>query len=142
MQVEQILETKGHAVHTVRADATLADAVAALNAHGIGAVVVVDLDGRVAGILSERDVVRHLSEDWARLSVLPVATCMSRQLVTARRSASVAELMENMTNHRVRHIPVLEQGELVGLVSIGDVVKFKIAEAEQEAQALREYIAS
>lgn len=142
MQVERILETKGHAVHTIRADATLADAVAALNRHGIGAVVVVDANGRVAGILSERDVVRHLGQDWAHLSVLPVTTCMSRRLVTARRSASVAELMESMTSHRVRHIPVLERGELVGLVSIGDVVKVKIDETEREARALREYIAS
>ena len=142
MQVDQILDVKGRAVHTVRSDATIAAAVDVLNRHGIGAVVVVDDGGRVVGILSERDIVRHLGADWAVLGQQPVSRWMSRSLVTTSRAASIADLMELMTNHRIRHIPVIERGELAGLVSIGDVVKLKIAEAESEAAALRSYIAS
>lgn len=141
MQVENILQTKGRAVTTIAARATIAEAVELLNNHRIGAVVVID-KGRVAGILSERDVVRHLGQDWASLAARPVSDVMTKNVVTTGRQASVTELMERMTEHRIRHIPVVEGGELVGIVSIGDVVKRKIEETEQEATALKEYIAS
>lgn len=141
MQVENILQSKGRAVHTVLADTSLADAVAMLTERRIGAVVV--LDGKkVAGILSERDVVRHLGKDWAALASRPVRDVMTKAVVTTGRYATVAEVMEQMTERRIRHLPVVEGGELVGIVSIGDVVKRKIEETEQEATALKEYIAS
>lgn len=141
MQVETILQTKGRAVTTIAARATIAEAVELLNTHRIGAVVVMD-GKRVIGILSERDVVRHLGKDWATLSSRPVSEVMTKDVVTAGRYATVAELMERMTERRIRHLPIVEGGELVGIVSIGDVVKRKIEETEQEATALKEYIAS
>jgi CBS domain-containing protein len=141
MQVENILQSKGRAVHTVSAGATIAEAVDILNSRRIGAVVVVD-SGKVMGILSERDVVRHLGKDWAGLATRPVSDVMTKDVVTASRHATVAEVMERMTERRIRHLPVLEGPELVGIVSIGDVVKRKIEETEQEAIALKEYIAS
>jgi CBS domain-containing protein len=141
MQVEHILQSKGRAVHTVAADTTLAEAVKLLTERRIGAVVV--LDGRkVAGNLIERDIVRHLGEDWAALASRPVRDVMTSAVVTTGRYATVAEIMEQMTERRIRHVPVVEGGELVGIVSIGDVVKRKIEETEQEATALKEYIAS
>lgn len=142
MQVEHILQSKGRAVHTVEAGAPLSEAVRVLNSHKIGAVVVVDAKGRVAGILSERDVVRHLGDDPVKVLASPVRTAMTEKVITTRSDASVSELMEVMTRHRIRHIPVIENGDLVGIVSIGDVVKRKIEEAEQEALALKQYIAS
>ena len=141
MQVETILQSKGRAVHTVAARATIAEAVDILNSKRIGAVVVID-NGKVAGILSERDVVRHLGKDWASLASRPVSDVMTKNVVITSSNASIGDLMERMTEHRIRHIPVVEAGELVGIVSIGDVVKRKIEETEQEAIALKEYIAS
>ena len=141
MQVENILQSKGRAVETVTARTTIAEAVEVLNRHRIGAVVVME-GGRVAGILSERDIVRHLGKDWGGLAGRPVSDVMTKNVVTTGKRATVAELMERMTEHRIRHIPVVEAGELVGIVSIGDVVKRKIEETEQEAIALKEYIAS
>ena len=141
MQVENILQTKGRAVTTVTSGATIAEAVDLLNAKRIGAVVVVD-GNRVAGILSERDVVRHLGTDWAALANRPVSDVMTRNVISVSRFASVGDVMERMTQHRIRHMPIVENGELVGIVSIGDVVKRKIEETEQEATALKEYIAS
>jgi len=141
MQVDNILQSKGRTVITVTARSTIAEAVEKLNANRIGAVVVVD-GTRVAGILSERDVVRRLGKDWSGLAARPVSDLMTKAVVTTTRGASVAELMEQMTGHRIRHIPVVDGGELVGIVSIGDVVKGKIEESEREAIALKEYIAS
>ena len=141
MQVETILQSKGRAVHTVSADTTLAEAVAMLTERRIGAVVV--LEGKkVVGILSERDIVRHLGKDWAALASRPVRDVMTSAVVTTGRYATVGEVMEQMTERRIRHLPVVEGGELVGIVSIGDVVKRKIEETEQEAIALKQYIAS
>jgi len=142
MQVDNILQTKGPAVHTVPAMATVAEAVKTLNERRIGAVVVVDAQGGVAGILSERDIVRNLGGDPQKLLAAPVSTIMTSTVITCSRQTGVSELMEQMTRYRIRHIPIVEGGTLVGIVSIGDVVKRKIEEAEQEAAALKEYIAS
>jgi CBS domain-containing protein len=142
MQVDNILQSKGAAVFTVAAGAPLSEAVKMLNTHKIGAVVVVDAKGKVAGILSERDIVRRLDGDAAALLASPVRTAMTPKVITTTRDASVSDLMELMTRHRIRHLPVVEAGRLVGIVSIGDVVKRKIEETEFEATALREYIAS
>jgi CBS domain-containing protein len=141
MQVENILQSKGRAVTTVTSGSTIAEAVTLLNTQRIGAVVVTD-NGKVAGILSERDVVRHLGSDWTALAQRPVSDVMTKNVISASRFATVADVMERMTQHRIRHLPIVENGELVGIVSIGDVVKRKIEETEQEATALKEYIAS
>ena len=142
MQVENILQSKGRAVHTLPTGASIAEAVEMLNTRRIGAIVVTTADGKVAGILSERDVVRHLGKDWASLANRPVSDVMTKDVVTMSRRATVAEVMERMTERRIRHLPIVDNGELVGIVSIGDVVKRKIEETEQEAIALKEYIAS
>jgi CBS domain-containing protein len=141
MQVENILQSKGRAVETVTSSTTIGEAAAVLNAKRIGAVVVLD-NGKVVGILSERDIVRHLGTDWSSLTNRPVADIMTRAVVTASRFATIADVMERMTEKRIRHMPVVDNGELGGIVSIGDVVKRKIEETEQEASALKEYIAS
>jgi CBS domain-containing protein len=142
MQVDNILQSKGMTVHTVLAHAPIAEAVALLNKHRIGAVVVLADNGAVAGILSERDIVRHLGDDPVGLLKRSVREIMTDKVITCGRATAVAELMEHMTRFRIRHIPIVEDGDLVGIVSIGDVVKRKIEETEQEALALREYIAT
>ena len=141
MQVENILQSKGRAVETVTSATTIAQAVDVLNAKRIGAVVVVDA-GKVVGILSERDVVRHLGTDWAALADRPVSDIMTKNVFTASRFATISDVMERMTEKRIRHMPIVDNNELGGIVSIGDVVKRKIEETEQEALALKEYIAT
>jgi CBS domain-containing protein len=142
MHVQAILQTKGTKVYSVPANARVSDAIGALNKHNIGAVVVVDTDGKLVGIISERDVVRLLGRDPVGALKRPVSECMTASVVTCTRETLIADLMERMTRFRIRHMPVVERDELLGLVSIGDVVKRKIEETEQEAIALREYIAS
>jgi len=142
MQVKAILQSKGTAVYTVSAGARVADAIAMLNKHNIGAVIVIDADKKLAGIISERDVVRLLGRDPDTALRRPISECMTTNVVTTTRDAPIATLMEQMTRYRIRHIPIVEEGEILGIVSIGDVVKRKIEETEQEATALREYIAS
>lgn len=142
MQVETILQSKGHTVFTVEAGAPLSEAVHILNTKKIGAVVVVDAKGKVAGILSERDIVRRLDKDPVALLASPVRGAMTAKVITCSSGSSVSDLMETMTKHRIRHIPIIDGGKLTGIVSIGDVVKRKIEETEQEALALKEYIAS
>ena len=141
MQVDNILQSKGRSVVTIGTDATVAEAVDLLKAHRIGAVVVTS-EGRVAGILSERDVVRHLGSDWSALSGRPVHDIMTSNVISVSPHATVDDIMERMTERRIRHMPVVDDGTLVGIVSIGDVVKRKIEATEQEALALKEYIAS
>lgn len=142
MLVDSILQAKGGTVYTLPESDTLADAVSILNAHNIGAVVVADGSGTIVGILSERDIVRRLGQDGTDALTLAIGQCMTRGVLTCSRDTNIADVMERMTHRRIRHMPVVESGELVGIVSIGDVVKFKIEEAEHEAEALREYIAS
>jgi CBS domain-containing protein len=142
MQVENILQSKGTVVHTVRRSARIAEAVALLNAHRIGAVVVVNAGGEVAGILSERDIVRKMGDDPTAFLQSPVSDAMTSSVVTCTRTDPLSAVMSRMTEFRIRHIPVVEGDTLVGIVSIGDVVKWQIAEVEQEADALRQYIAS
>lgn len=141
MKVDEILRSKGVEVHAVSADARIADAVEVLNEKNIGAVVVKNGE-EVAGILSERDIVRRLKTDGVDVLTRSVSSCMTRRVHTCSLDASIDDLMALMTKERIRHIPVIENGALVGLVSIGDVVKRKIDQSEQEAAALREYIAS
>ncbi|ODT77792.1 MAG: inosine-5-monophosphate dehydrogenase [Pelagibacterium sp. SCN 64-44] len=142
MYVETILQTKGALVHTLSETGTLADAVALLNDRNIGAVVITGPGDAIAGILSERDIVRRLGKSAGDTLATPIAACMTRDLVTCERTTKIDEVMERMTRRRIRHMPVLEDGRLIGIISIGDVVKHKIQAVEHEAEALREYIAS
>lgn len=142
MHVDTILQSKGAAVYTLSPSGTLADAVALLNTHNIGAVVITEGAGRIVGILSERDIVRQLGKNPTEALSLTIGDCMTRSVVTADRLTSIGDVMERMTRRRIRHLPIAEGDMLVGIISIGDVVKLKIAEVEHEAEALREYIAS
>ena len=142
MHVAAILNDKGRAVETVGAGVTLAEIVSRLVQRRIGAVVVEGARGEVAGIVSERDIVRALASDGAAVLAWPASRVMTRHVVTASESDTIDELMSRMTEHRFRHLPVVEGGKLVGIVSIGDVVKHRVAEVELEASAMRDYISA
>jgi CBS domain-containing protein len=139
--VKTILNRKGGEVVTIPPAATLGRAAALLAEHNIGAVVVSG-DGRtVDGILSERDIVRRFARDeGVATASVSVAATMTREVHVATPSTTVDELMEEMTNRRVRHVPVVDDGGLVGIVSIGDVVKHRIDELEITATSLQEYV--
>lgn len=139
MTVRAILDGKGRDVLTIAPDATLSAAVKTLGEHRIGAALVMS-GTRIEGILSERDVVRVLSERGSAALDEPVSTVMTRKVRTCRESDTVAEIMKSMTTGRFRHLPVVDEGRLVGLVSIGDVVKLRVMEYEREQEALRDYI--
>jgi CBS domain-containing protein len=142
MQVKHILREKGRDVVTIASDATLSEAACLLARKRIGAVVVRGVDGTPAGILSERDVVRAVAEASVNALAHSVARHMTRAIETCSESDSVEELMELMTRRRFRHVPVVENERLAGIVSIGDIVKTRIEETEREASALRQYIAA
>lgn len=142
MQVKHILREKGREVVTMSSDATLSEAARLLARKHIGAVVVRDGDGMLAGILSERDIVHALSEESVQALAKPVSRYMTRTVATCSEFDSTDELMELMTEKRFRHVPVVEEDRLVGIVSIGDVVKSRIEETVHEARTLREYIAA
>jgi CBS domain-containing protein len=141
MNVETILRNKGSRVATIRSDATLAAAVERLSQYGIGALVVSDDGATVDGILSERDIVQALARHGGGLLSLPVAETMTRSVVTCEPADSVAELMAEMTNRRIRHFPVIDDGVLSGIISIGDLVKSRLEEIEYETNSLRSFIA-
>jgi len=140
MTVKTILSGKGSNVVAIEPTATLEAAVAMLAQHRIGALLVLGPDRRVTGILSERDVVRALAERGAGVLKEPLASVMTRKVVTCSQSDTVGALMERMTTGKFRHLPVVEQEQLVGIVSIGDVVKHRLHEMEREQEALRDYI--
>lgn len=139
MTVQAILDNKGHHVQSVEPDVTLSAAVKLLCERRIGAVLVLR-DQRIEGILSERDIVRVLGERGARALDEPVSAVMTRKVVCCRPVDTVGAIMEKMTTGKFRHLPVLEGGEVVGLISIGDVVKSRVKEFENEQEALRDYI--
>ncbi|MGO4734933.1 CBS domain-containing protein [Bosea sp. 2KB_26] len=141
MNVAQILGNKGHDVISVQPHRTLAEAIRTLGEKRIGAVVVAGADGSLLGILSERDIIRALAETGTAALESPVSRIMTAKVVTCRHETSVDELMELMTVGRFRHVPVLENGRITGIVSIGDVVKHRVAEIEAESRAMRDYIA-
>ena len=142
MNVEHILAAKGRDVLTIAPDRTLADAARALTERKIGAVVVADAGRTVLGILSERDIVRAVARGGAAALGHPVSQYMTAKVVTCTGHSSINELMEVMTERKFRHVPIVENGRLAGIISIGDVVKHRVAEIEAEHQALREYIAT
>jgi CBS domain-containing protein len=139
MTVRSILNTKGHQIMSVAPDAKLAAAVKLLAEKKIGAVLVMD-QTRLEGILSERDIVRVLGERGAAVLDEPVGDVMTRKVVTCKETDTVAELMEMMTTGKFRHLPVVDNGKVVGLISIGDIVKRRVQEYESEQEALRDYI--
>lgn len=142
MQVRHILRDKGREVVSISVDATLSEAARLLARKRIGALVVRDRDGALAGILSERDIVRALAEASVNALAHSVSAHMTRAVETCSEGDSIEDLMEVMTHRRLRHLPVLEEDHLRGIVSIGDVVKTRIAETVREAENLREYIAA
>ena len=140
MNVAAILKLKGRAVVTTTPDKSLLEVAKMLEEHGIGCIVIEGDDGKVAGIVSERDLVRAIGQSGTMVLKEPVSDYMTKTVVTAREADTIDRLMSEMSSHRFRHMPVVERGRLIGLVSIGDVVKMRIAEAEMEAAAMREYI--
>jgi len=141
MLVSDILKVKGPNVITAAPEDTLREIAATLSDHRIGAIVVVNSAGRVEGILSERDIVRAVARIGAKALEVPASEVMTRRVVSCRESDSIQYLMTRMTEGRFRHVPVIERGALVGIVSIGDVIKQRLTEYETETQAMREYIA-
>jgi CBS domain-containing protein len=140
MTVKSILSNKGGDVITIDPNATLEAAIALLAERRIGAVVVLGPERRVIGILSERDIVRALAEKGAAALTTPLAQVMTRKVSTCTELDTVSEIMEQMTAGKFRHVPVVDQDRLVGIVSIGDVVKHRLGEMERESEALRDYI--
>ena len=139
MTVRSILNTKGHHIVSVEPDTRLAAAIKLLGEKKIGAVLVMN-QSRLEGILSERDIVRVLGERGASVLEAPVSEVMTRKVVTCKETDTVAELMGMMTSGKFRHLPVVDNGKVVGLISIGDVVKRRVQEYEAEQEALRDYI--
>jgi CBS domain-containing protein len=139
MTVRSILNSKGHQVVSVEPDAKLSAAVKIMSEQRIGSVLVMN-GTRIEGILSERDIVCVLCERGAGVLGESVSAVMTRKIISCRPSDSVAVLMEVMTSEKIRHLPVVENDRLVGLVSIGDVVKLRVQEYEAEQEALRDYI--
>ena len=142
MNLKDVLAAKGRRVVSVSAKSSVADAIRVMHAEKVGAVLVPDAEGCPVGIFTERDVVRLYAEGDRDFDALPVAARMTCSLVVGRLSTAVDEALGLMTERRFRHLPVVEDGELLGLVSIGDLVKISLEEAAQEAQALRSYITS
>ena len=140
MTVSIILAKKGCEVVTIEPNANLAAAVELLAKRRIGAVVIVGADRRVVGILSERDIVRALAEQGREALDGPVSAAMTRKVSTCHERETISSIMERMTLGKFRHVPVVDQGRLAGIVSIGDVVKHRLSEVERDSAALRDYI--
>ena len=140
MNVKAILAAKGGDIVSIEPPADLSAAAKLLSEHRIGAVVIRGAGGRLAGILSERDIVRAIAEQGADALAAPVGQVMTRNVTTCGENDSIADIMERMTAGKFRHLPVLRETELIGVVSIGDVVKQRVGEIEQDAEALRGYI--
>jgi CBS domain-containing protein len=139
MNVATILKFKGHDVVTSTANSSLLDIAKLLTRHGIGCIVIVGEDDEIAGIVSERDLMRAIGQAGSKVLNKPVCDFMTSNIVTAREDDTSEQLMSEMTVHRIRYIPVVETGRLIGLISIGDLVKMQIADVEMEATATREY---
>ncbi|MGB6440380.1 MAG: CBS domain-containing protein, partial [Methyloceanibacter sp.] len=136
-----ILKSKGRGVVTATANKSLLDIAKLLVQHGIGCIVIVGNDDKITGIVSERDLMHAIGQSGAKVLKEPVSVYMTKTVVTAREADPIERLMLEMTVHRFRHMPVVESGRLIGLVSIGDLVKMHIAEADMEAAATRAYAA-
>lgn len=142
MIVASLLNTKGRDVFSITPDASVTDAARYLRDKGIGAALVLDPSGAASGVFSERDLVNAIADQGSTALSLKVGDLMSRDVVSCTPKDPIPTVMAAMTERRVRHLPVIDGGKVVGVVSIGDVVKSRIAEAETEAEALKAYIAS
>ncbi|WP_299444620.1 CBS domain-containing protein [uncultured Phycicoccus sp.] len=140
MRIADVVKRKGAEVVTVRSDATVTELLALLDEHRIGAVVVSDDDGSVHGIVSERDIVRHLHTDGAALLDAPVSQIMTADVHTCAPEDALEDMAAEMTERRIRHVPVVVDGRLAAIVSIGDIVKFRIDTLQTERDQLRDYI--
>lgn len=140
MTVAAILSGKGHETITARSDALLSEICETLATNKIGAVVVCNGNKEIEGIISERDIVRTIGTKGPSSLDVPVSSVMTKEVVTCTEENSVNEVMARMTQGRFRHMPVVKDGKLTGVISIGDVVKFKIAQVELEAEQMRSYI--
>ncbi|WP_213770443.1 CBS domain-containing protein [Bradyrhizobium sp. dw_78] len=139
MTVRAILDSKGHQIQSAGPEVNLSVAIRTLGERKIGALLVMK-EGRIEGILSERDIVRVLGECGAGVLDQPVSAVMTRKVVSCKPSDTVSAIMEMMTVGKFRHLPVVEDGRVVGLISIGDIVKQRVQEYEREQEALRDYI--
>jgi CBS domain-containing protein len=142
MSVASILGEKGRNVVTIQGNASLLDVARSLSTHKIGAVIVSDDGVSVDGIVSERDIVNAIAKNGAEVLLRSVAKFMTQNVITCQDSDTIENLMEKMTKGRFRHLPVVNDGKLDGVISIGDVVKMRIAEAQSVADAMRDYIAT
>jgi CBS domain-containing protein len=140
MIVKSILSAKGSDVATIAPTATLAEATKILAEQKIGALLVTGAGGRITGIVSERDIVRALAQFGGGALQLPLTDVMTRKVVTCAPGDTVSVLMERMTAGKFRHLPVMDDGDLVGIISIGDVVKYRLTELQFEQDAMRDYI--
>ena len=140
MTVKAILSHKGSDVFSIEPTATLETAVRTLGKHRIGALLVLGPDRRLIGVVSERDIVRALAEHGAAVLTQPLSQVMTRKVVTCGETETVGTIMERMTTGKFRHVPVVEQDQVIGIISIGDVVKYRLHEMERESAALRDYI--
>lgn len=142
MLIAHILKEKGGDVHTIAEHATLCEAARELTAQRVGAVVVLGPQDKIAGVLSERDIVRALARQGASVLAEPVSASMTRSVITAHPLETLDEALARMSDRRIRHLPVVERDRLLGIVSIGDLVARKIEQAQNEAEAMRAYIAT
>jgi CBS domain-containing protein len=140
--VSQILKDKGDLVFTASPHETVGAAAALLPTRRVGAMVVVDAEEAIVGILSERDIVRVIAKEGASALTRPIAGCMSADVIFAQPEETIDALLERMTDRRIRHLPVVRNGRLAGIISIGDLVKYKINEAQAEADGLKAYISA
>lgn len=140
MLIAHVLREKGAAVHTLTAEASLEHAAKELYSRKVGALIVLDLEGELVGVISERDVVREVARHGVDAMQTKVAAAMTRAVITAGVDETIDDCLARMTDRRIRHLPVIEGGRLVGVVSIGDLVKHRIAAVEAEAAAMQAYI--
>ena len=142
MSVAEILAQKGNDVITAKADDTLEAVSQILATKKIGAVMVLDHGGEVCGISSERDIVRLIAKHGAKALDKKISDCMTKNIISCEESDTINQAMEKMTEGRFRHLPIMKNGKLVGIISIGDVVKRKIEQVERDAEELKRYIAT
>lgn len=142
MTVHNMLTRKSSTIYTIEQAAPIASAIESLSDHGIGVLIVTETEGKMVGIISERDIVRAVTAKGKAALEIPVSEFMTREVKSCTRPDKLVDIMQRMSEGRFRHFPVLEDGQLVGVISIGDVVKSRIEELEQEKNALHEYIHS
>lgn len=142
MLIDTILKDKGNTVETISDSITLLEAAKVLDQKRIGAIVAVDESGELCGVLSERDIVRRFARNGGKTVDMPVSQAMTRGVITADPAEDVDTCLGRMTDRRIRHLPVVENGKLIGIISIGDLVKYKIDSVLAEAEAMEAYIRS